>query len=156
LVESYLKEKGIKFVHGQPYHPQSQGLIERANRTIQTALSGIYYQQQNNSFDLESSLIDVLTEYNNNMHSSTKTTPVTTFKLDPNNEKDRQMIDWIKENVKNAFKTKLNLIKYNVGQKVLVYSGVVKSKDHQYLRKNLSKKKTVKGYAIPAIIVQLE
>jgi len=66
------------------------------------------------------------------------------------------MIDWIKENAKNAFKTKLKQIKYNVGQKVLVYSGVVKSKDHQYLRKNLSKKKTVKGYAIPAIIVQLK
>ena len=29
LIEGYLKEKNIKFIHGQPYNPQSKGVVER-------------------------------------------------------------------------------------------------------------------------------
>ena len=29
LIEGYLKEKNIKFIHGLPYNPHSQGVVER-------------------------------------------------------------------------------------------------------------------------------
>ena len=59
-IENYLSQKNIKFIHGRPYHPQSQGLIERANRTLQTALARAYHQDKK-EFDLNSSLVDILT-----------------------------------------------------------------------------------------------
>ena len=141
IVETYLKKLGIEFRHGQPYHPQSQGLIERSNRTIQTALARIYHQQKD-CFNLESSLFDILTEYNNNIHSSTKVAPNIAFKLNPNN-------------MKKAFKNKINKNNFQVNQKVLIYNAVTKSKD-QYLRKSNTKKKIVKGYLIPGIILKVE
>ena len=154
IVQTFLQEKNIKFVHGQPYHPQSQGLIERANRTIQTALSRKYYELKD-EFDLESCLIDILSEYNNNKHSSIKTAPLIAFHLNPNNDKDKPMLAWIKENQKKAFKNKINITKYFPDQKIVVYDGVCKS-TNQYLRKSNKKKKKTHAYIIPAIVVLAE
>ena len=46
-IKNYLKGKNIQFIHGKPYHPQSQGLIERSNRTIQTALARAFHEKKN-------------------------------------------------------------------------------------------------------------
>ena len=37
-VENYLSKNNIKFIHGRPYHPQSQGSVEAFNKNIQNAL----------------------------------------------------------------------------------------------------------------------
>ena len=153
-VETYLKNLNIKFDHGRPYHPQSQGLIERVNRTIQTALVRIYTAQKN-KFNLQSSLIDVVTQYNNTTHTSTKMAPKAAFALDPTNEKDKPLLKWVKDNMVQSFKNKITKIKYLVDQKVLLFNAVTKGKDN-YLRKSTSKKKTLKAYIIPAIVTLVE
>ena len=33
-MEGYLEAKDIKFIHGRPYHPESQGAIETFNKTV--------------------------------------------------------------------------------------------------------------------------
>ena len=33
-VEEYLEAKDIKFIHGRPYHPESQGAVEAFNKTV--------------------------------------------------------------------------------------------------------------------------
>ena len=37
-VEGYLEAKDIKFIHGRPYHPESQGAVEAFNKTVQDYL----------------------------------------------------------------------------------------------------------------------
>ena len=37
-VENYLSKNNIKFIHGRPYYPQSQGSVEAFNKYIQNAL----------------------------------------------------------------------------------------------------------------------
>ena len=41
-VEGYLETKDIKFIHGRPYHPESQGAVEAFNKTVQDYLSDCY------------------------------------------------------------------------------------------------------------------
>ena len=57
--------------------------------------------------------------------------------------------------MKKAFKNKINKNNFQVNQKVLISNAVTKSKD-QYLRKSNTKKKIVKGYLIPGIILKVE
>ena len=79
-LEDYLKSNNVEYRHGRPYYPQSPGLIERANRTIQTALTRIYHQKKDD-FNIKSDLVDVLSEYNNNVHTTIQMTPMAAFKL---------------------------------------------------------------------------
>ena len=41
-MEGYLEVKYIKFIHGKPYHPESQGDVETFNKTVQDYLSDCY------------------------------------------------------------------------------------------------------------------
>ena len=36
------KQKILKFIHGRPYHPESQGAVEAFNKTVQDYLSDCY------------------------------------------------------------------------------------------------------------------
>ena len=38
LIENYLKSKNIKYIHGMPYNPHSQGVVERFHKTIKDGL----------------------------------------------------------------------------------------------------------------------
>ena len=39
LVMGYLEELGVEIRHPTPYHPQSNGMIERFHRTLKTMLT---------------------------------------------------------------------------------------------------------------------
>ena len=78
---------------------------KRANRTIQTALARAYHQDKK-EFDLNSSLVDILTAHNNNIHTTTKVAPSIAFKLDPEKENDKQLLTWIHENKESLLKIK--------------------------------------------------
>ena len=41
-MEGYLEAKDIKFIHGRPYHLESQGAVEAFNKTVQDYLSDCY------------------------------------------------------------------------------------------------------------------
>ena len=154
IVEEYLKIQGIKYEHGRPYHPQSQGLIERANRTIQDALNRKYHGKPD-EFDIESILIDILAEYNSALHTTTRIAPKIAFNLNQNNKDDHDLLSFIRENTIKALKNKITKIKFSEGDKVLIYNAIHKGKEG-YLRKTNSKKKISKGYTIPAIVFTVE
>ena len=41
-MEGYLEAKNIKFIHGRPNHPESQGAVEAFNKTVKDYLSDCY------------------------------------------------------------------------------------------------------------------
>ena len=96
LMKKICKEKNIRQIHGAPYHSQSQGLVERFNRSVQdqllifknNKLSSAYAkyqneighgQKQDDTWDLKSALRLMIKEYNSRMHSTTKCTPNEAF-----------------------------------------------------------------------------
>ena len=62
----------IKKTHTTPYHPQGDGLVERANCTIQNMLKTATNSQAN---DWENCLPKVCLAYNTSKHASTGYTP---------------------------------------------------------------------------------
>jgi hypothetical protein len=45
-LQKYLEEKKIKFVHGKPYHPQSQGKVERGNGVLQAKIHKMIFDSK--------------------------------------------------------------------------------------------------------------
>lgn len=70
-LETFCKEKGINFIHGIPYHPQSQGWVENCNKEIKRLLEKIYLEEPN-TFSIYVALPQAIQIYNNNRHSSRK------------------------------------------------------------------------------------
>jgi hypothetical protein len=46
LVTDYLQRSGVKFVHGRPYTPTTQGKVERANRTLKMTIIKLVAQSK--------------------------------------------------------------------------------------------------------------
>ena len=74
IIENYLKSKNINFIHGIPYNPHSQGVVERFHKTVKDALYCLYSDDPDN-FNIKESLEVVIKKYNNHVHSSTKYSP---------------------------------------------------------------------------------
>lgn len=63
----------IKVKHGGPYHPQSQGRVERFNQTVEHQLAKAMHEKKTERWiDL---LDDVVRQYNITVHSTTEATP---------------------------------------------------------------------------------
>jgi len=167
-INVYLEEQQIKFVHGRPYHPESQGCIERSHKTLQEGLKK-YYVQNKANFYIESALEACLDLYNMEIHSTTKMRPTDAIKLDPKNEKDQNNIDFVIFNTKNSRKQAKNVLEgYEKGDKVLIYNYLLKGKMKNYLEEVRGKmtSKVIKGmlkysyikkigYIIPAVVMGL-
>ncbi|KAG0432006.1 Pro-Pol polyprotein [Dictyocoela muelleri] len=76
-VKSICRQFGVKLIHGRPYHPQSQGQIERFNRTIKERLRKTLSNDDKKWTDI---LNRIVYFYNNNVHSATKMKPFLLFK----------------------------------------------------------------------------
>jgi transposase InsO family protein len=84
IMEAMCKEKGIKQISGAPYHSQSQGLVERLNRTVQESIA-IYKQElagraivnpeTTEPYNLKAALRAILKVYNQKQHSTIRMTP---------------------------------------------------------------------------------
>ena len=68
LIENFLKENNVEFIHGAPYNPHSQGVVERFHQTIKDLLYSMKTEEKNN-FDIKECLDIVLKKYNNHEHS---------------------------------------------------------------------------------------
>ena len=73
-VENYLSKNNIKFIHGRPYHLQSQGSVEAFNKYIQNGLISAK-DHNKDKFNLEEVLPNFFIYYNSKEHSTTKINP---------------------------------------------------------------------------------
>ena len=71
LIENYLKENDITFIHGSPYNPHSQGVVERFHQTIKDLLYSIYAEEKLED-NIKGYLETALKKYNNHIHSTKK------------------------------------------------------------------------------------
>ena len=97
LIENYLEENNIKFIHGAPYNPHSQGVVERFHQTIKDLLYSIYQDEKN--MELKECLDIALKKYNNHLHSATMYKPNEVFYA---NSED--LFDEVLNNIKKSFK----------------------------------------------------
>jgi hypothetical protein len=104
LIENYLKEKNVKFIHGMPYNPHSQGVVERFHKTIKDTLCCIYNDDPEN-FDIKEQLEIVIKKYNNHIHSSTKYSPNSIF-YSTNENLFKQVLT----NIKKSFRERGNAV----------------------------------------------
>ena len=98
LIDDYLKSKNINYIHGMPYNPHSQGVVERFHKTIKDGLYCLYEDDPHN-FEIKQSLELIIKKYNNHIHSSTKYTPNEIFY-----SKDEELFKKVLENIKSSFK----------------------------------------------------
>ena len=77
-IKNILAKNNIDFIHGKPYYPHSQGAVERNYLTVRTGLIFKYIEDKKN-FDINKSLINVVSSYNNCVHDKTKYKPNDVF-----------------------------------------------------------------------------
>ena len=65
VLVDYLREKGIRQIHGAPYHPQTQGKVEAVNKKIKGRVCLVVYASPD---ELQTALDCFLEEYNRTPH----------------------------------------------------------------------------------------
>ena len=61
----YCKSKGIELIHSPPYHPASNGIVERAVQTTKNVLKKFVFDCKGSIFDLNKLIDFFLGNYNN-------------------------------------------------------------------------------------------
>jgi len=69
ILAKRLKARGITKIFGAPYHPQTQGKVERLNRRIKEKVNLLIYETP---LALEKALDEAVVNYNNTPHESLK------------------------------------------------------------------------------------
>ncbi|KAG0437190.1 Transposon Tf2-6 polyprotein, partial [Dictyocoela muelleri] len=105
-VKNICRQFGVTMIHGRPYHPQSQGQIERFNRTIKERLRKSLSNDDKNWSDIINRIVYF---YNNNIHSATKMKPFLLFKNYDNTIFQNEIIQ-SNDFINNA---RINLIEYS-------------------------------------------
>ena len=79
--KKFCKKLSINLLHGRARHLQTQGAIERYNRTIKDYLKNIYFENDKNGiiFDLNKEIENSLDIYNKTKHSNTGFSPKFVF-----------------------------------------------------------------------------
>ena len=52
-IKKYCKKKGIELIHCRPRHPQTQGAVERYNRTIKDLLKTTFIEYENKGLEFD-------------------------------------------------------------------------------------------------------
>ena len=68
-IEEYLKGKNIKYIHGNPYNPNSQGEVKLFHKVIKDSLYCMYADNPD-SFNIKDYLEKVNKKYNNHIHAT--------------------------------------------------------------------------------------
>ena len=123
-VLNFLNKNNIKLVKGAPYSPHLQGVVERIHITIRKALINKFLEDQNN-FDIEKELPNIMNTYNNIIHNTTKHT---LFEVFYSNKKD--LFSEVYNNIITAYnKSQKDTIIYKKDEKCLILNGIMKSKN---------------------------
>ncbi|KAF7689094.1 Pro-Pol polyprotein [Cucumispora dikerogammari] len=130
-VQEYIEQKmGARIIHGAPYHPQSQGQIERFNRTLKSRIRKFLGPQNRNWVSI---LDNVVYQYNTVKHKATDLSPFVLFKgFDPinpnwNNPDDFFKIQQVRnhfakyvESYRREYNERINTTALNIGDRVLL------------------------------------
>ncbi|GES76605.1 putative integrase core domain protein [Rhizophagus clarus] len=136
MVEKLLEKFGIKHVFSTSYHPQTNGLVERFNRTLCESLSKLVIQT--NEWDRY--IAPVLFAYRTSKHSTTKISP---FYL-VNGREAKLPVDNLSDNLEHINQRLLSLIDdlphVREEAKIKVRESQVKQKDYhdQKIKKELN------------------
>ena len=84
-LENFCEENNIKLIHSSPYHPQTNGSVEATHKEIQKYICMEYLKNQN-KFNIEDSLFELIKIHNNKKHSTTKRIPKEIRDLTDKNE----------------------------------------------------------------------
>jgi transposase InsO family protein len=74
LLKNYCTENNIKLVFSSPYHPKSNGACESVHKEIGKYLLNKFIKNEDN-FELEKELLNIIKIYNNKVHSTTSRIP---------------------------------------------------------------------------------
>jgi len=69
IMAKYLKARGVRHIFGAPYHPQTQGKVERFNRTLKEKVNLWVYGTPE---DLQAAIIRMVETYNETPHEALK------------------------------------------------------------------------------------
>lgn len=140
-VKNFLISKNIKFIHGKAFNPRSQGCVERLHRTLKINLISKKIDD-GEKFDLLQANNQILLNYNNTIHQTTKFKPIEVFFSTSDEIKEQVYI-----NTLNSFKhLNSDNTKFSNLEKVLLFTNFVidkikSTKNKKYLVRNKVKKK---------------
>ena len=80
-INDFCNMYNIKFIHGSPYSPHSQSIIERFNYTIKKYLAKEFLANNNNKFDFNEVRFKIINYYNNKKHRILGMSPNEAYKL---------------------------------------------------------------------------
>ena len=119
-VKKYLCDLNVHMVNGAPYHPRSQGVVERIHITFRKALLSKYLDSPKD-FNLEKDIIKIVNTYNKSIHSITKYCPIEIF-FNTDNTIFRKVYD----NTLNYYiKTQKDSITYKIGEKCFLDNNII-------------------------------
>ena len=134
-----MKKYNIKIVRGSPYHPQSQGLIEKFNRYIKKYLVLSYLTTLRNSFNCEEILSKLIDGYNNRKNTITKYSPYEIF-----SSKNANLFEEVRKNTRDYYRNielKQNLLcvhdKFSIAKDVIVKDKFIREKKQIKNKKGL-------------------
>jgi hypothetical protein len=125
-----LEKHNISQVLSQPAKPQSNGAIERFNKTLKRSLKMAIYSNDNK--DWTKYIDSIIDNYNNSVHEVTKKTP---NELDE--EEDRKILKDVKNKIVKKVGFKEDAQKFNVGDRVRRKLGEDERTDGQTWSKNI-------------------
>src|SRR3954462_1709639 len=126
MIEKLMKKFQIKHLFSTPYHPQTNGLVERFNRTLCESLSKLVKQ----TTEWDKYIIPVLFAYRTSRHSTTKISP---FYL-VNGREAKLPVDDLSENLEQINQRITTLIDdlphIRENAKIKVQQNQIKQKDY--------------------------
>ena len=110
LLAEYCQDNKIKFLHGLPYRPHSQGVVERLHRIIKKGLSS-YKLKLKKTYNIDYAIAEIVRIKNNTYCRTTKETPNNLFFKEFNEEEIKKINSNILESQKysNIYKNTFNL-----------------------------------------------
>ena len=78
ILKDFCETNMVKFIHGLPYRPHSQGVVELVHRIIKKGLL-CYKEDLKDKYNINFALDDVITIKNETISRVTKKTPIELF-----------------------------------------------------------------------------
>ena len=110
LLTEYCQVNKIKFIHGLPYRPHSQGVVERLHRIIKKGLN-CYKLKLKKTYNIDYAIAEIIRIKNNTYCRTTKETPNNLFFKEINEEEIKNINSNMLESQKysNIYKNTFNL-----------------------------------------------